>query len=93
LATYVRNAGGAAPPDPTAEQTKRRRGGCRVRIDIPFKAGLVNSDICYEVTASTSKNNWEKLLNNVNMVYFALVCVPSWKLGSWERLGTLMEFE
>jgi hypothetical protein len=45
--TYVRNAGGAAPPDPTAEQTKRRRGGYGVRIDI-LQAGLVLSDICYK---------------------------------------------
>jgi ABC-type multidrug transport system fused ATPase/permease subunit len=69
--TYVRDAGGAAPPDPTAEQTPNDGEDERVRIDIPFKpVDLSFSDICYEVTASTSKAQL-KLLNNVNGVFRA----------------------
>jgi ABC-type multidrug transport system fused ATPase/permease subunit len=70
--TYVRDAGGAAPPDPTAGETPNEEGEDeRVRIDIPFKpVDLSFSDICYEVTASTSKEQL-KLLNNVNGVFRA----------------------
>jgi ABC-type multidrug transport system fused ATPase/permease subunit len=72
--TYVRDAGGAAPPKPVAEQMANDNGEdlrAGVEIPIPFKpVSLSFSDICYEVTASTS-NEQLKLLNNVNGVFRA----------------------
>jgi ABC-type multidrug transport system fused ATPase/permease subunit len=72
--TYSRDAGGVAPPDPIAGQTPTGDGDGEdntVMVDIPFKpVELSFSDICYEVTASTSKEQL-KLLNNVNGVFRA----------------------
>jgi ABC-type bacteriocin/lantibiotic exporter with double-glycine peptidase domain len=70
--TYVRDAGGAAPPKPVAEQMANdNEEDDEVTTEIPFKpVSLSFSDICYEVTASTS-NEQLKLLNNVNGVFRA----------------------